>query len=127
MADERTAGPRATETGRTTDRHRQDTTARLDFAAINTAALGCLPALLERWLPDGRQIGGEYQALNPKRADRHRGSFSVNLQTGRWGDFATGDRGGDVISLAAYLFDLRQGDAARELAAAVGVEVPRHG
>jgi hypothetical protein len=36
--------------------------------------------------------------------DQNPGSFSINVRTGRWADFATGDKGGDVISLAAYLF-----------------------
>jgi hypothetical protein len=38
-------------------------------------------------------------------------------------DFATGDKGGDPISLAAYVFGTSQVDAARTLAAALGVEV----
>jgi hypothetical protein len=88
---------------------------RLDFAAVNAAALRDLPMLLVRWLPDGRVHGKEYFALNPRRADRHPGSFRVNLRTGRWSDFATGDRGGDPVSLAAYLFGLSQADAARRL------------
>ena len=40
-----------------------------------------------------------------------------------WADFATGDKGGDVISLAAYVFQCRQIEAARTLAATLGVEV----
>ena len=48
-------------------------------------------------------------------------SFSVNMRTGRWADFATGDRGGDVVSLAAYLHGLRQGEAARKLADMLGL------
>lgn len=95
--------------------------ARLDFHAINSAALSRLPELLERWLPDGRREGAEWVARNPRRNDRQLGSFKVNLRTGRWGDFATGDRGRDVISLAAYLGALRQGEAARELAGMLGL------
>ncbi len=94
---------------------------RIDFAAVNGAALAALPALLRRWLPDGRQVGREYVALNPRRADRRPGSFKVNVQTGRWADFATGDRGGDPVSLAAYLSATGQADAARSLAAMLGV------
>ena len=45
-------------------------------------------------------------ARNPTRPDRRPGSFKINLTTGRWADFATGDRGGDPVSLAAYLFGL---------------------
>lgn len=84
--------------------------------------MAVLPALLARWLPDGRQIGGEWIARNPRRADRSPGSFKVNLRTGRWADFATGDKGGDVISLAAYLAGIGQAEAARELARALGTE-----
>ncbi len=76
---------------------------RIEFGAVNQAALSVLPDLLRRWLPDGRMEGSEYVALNPTRSDRRPGSFKVNLRTGKWADSATGDRGGDVISLAAYL------------------------
>ncbi len=100
---------------------------KLDFPAINAAALPALPVLCARWLPNGNRIGREYVALNPTRADRRAGSFKVNLQTGRWADFATDDKGGDVVSLAAYLFGLRQSEAARRLAAALGISgMKRH-
>ena len=89
---------------------------RIDFAAVNRAALAALPALLRRWLPDGRQVGREYLARNPLRADRRSGSFKINVRTGRWADFATGDAGGDVISLCAYLAGIGQAEAARSLA-----------
>jgi hypothetical protein len=91
------------------------------YAAVNRAAQASLPALLARWLPDGHRIGREYVARNPTRADQRPGSFKVNLVTGRWADFATGDKGGDPISLAAYLFGLTQTEAARRLADMLGV------
>jgi hypothetical protein len=97
----------------------------IDFAEINRAALASLPNLLSRWLPDGKRRGQEYHARNPNRADRRLGSFAINLRTGKWSDFATGDRGGDVVSLAAYLFDLSQGEAARRLAEMLGVKETR--
>jgi hypothetical protein len=75
----------------------------VDFARINSAALAILPALLRRWLPQGRMAGAEWVALNPKRADGTPGSFRINAATGQWADFATPHRSGDVISLAAYL------------------------
>src|SRR4051794_36801881 len=90
--------------------------ARLGFAAINAAARSELVTLLARWLPDGRVSGREYEARNPRRGDRHPGSFRVNLRTGKWADFAVGASGGDPVSLAAYLFALSQTDAARRLA-----------
>ena len=87
-----------------------------DFAAVNAAVLACLPALCARWLSDGCRRGNEWIAKNPRREDRRPGSFSVNLATGRWADFALSDaRGGDLISLAAYLASLSQVEAARNL------------
>jgi hypothetical protein len=77
---------------------------------------------VQRWLPDGRRSGQEWVARNPTRADRHPGSFKVNLVTGRWADFATGHVGGDAISLAAYLFGLSQVDAARRIATMLSID-----
>ncbi len=94
---------------------------RIDFGAINAVALASLPTLLRRWLPDGRQVGREYVARNPRRADRRPGSFKINLRSGKWGDFATGDAGGDVVRLAAYLSGTGQAEAARALGDMLGV------
>jgi hypothetical protein len=87
---------------------------------VNRAALAVLPRLLLRLLPGARIEGAEYVVRNPKRPDRRPGSFKVNLATGRWADFATGDKGGDPVSLAAYLADCGQVEAARRLAAMLG-------
>ena len=93
----------------------------IDFAAINRAALQVLPPLLSNWLPDGRLEGDEWVARNPTRRDRFPGSFKVNMCSGKWADFATGDAGGDVVSLAAYLAGTGQAEAARKLAEMLGV------
>ena len=93
---------------------------RVDFAAVNARALCNLPALLERWLPGGRFQGAEYVVRNPRRDDRRLGSFKVNARTGKWADFATGERGGDPVALAAYLFDLKPFEAARRLQEMLG-------
>ncbi|HTW51430.1 MAG TPA: hypothetical protein VME45_06000 [Stellaceae bacterium] len=96
---------------------------RVNFDRINDAARAVLPRLLARWLPDGKLFGEEWVARNPRRADRHAGSFRVNIRRGAWADFAVeGARGGDVVSLAAYLAGLSQVDAARELARVLGIE-----
>src|SRR6201997_333618 len=100
---------------------------RIDFDQINRAALANLPALLARVLPSGKQAHREWIALNPRRADRHLGSFKVNRYNGRWADFATGDRGGDPISLVAYLAGVSQGEAARLLARMLGIDAARRG
>jgi len=95
---------------------------RIDFRRINTAALGAAESILRRWLPDGRVIGAEYTARNPTRPDHKAGSFKINMKTGKWGDFATGDRGGDLIALGAYLFNMGQGETALLMAEMLGVD-----
>ena len=45
----------------------------------------------------------------------------INVHTGKWADFATGDAGGDIVSLRAYLTGKGQVEAARELALLLGV------
>ncbi len=86
------------------------------FHRLNAMLLPQLPALVKQWLPAGRAAGAEWTALNPRRHDQRPNSFRVNLRSGRWADFATGEGGGDPVSLYAYLFtDGRQGAAARAL------------
>lgn len=111
------------ETARELARTRAARKGAVDFAVINGAALLHLPALCARWLPDGRLEGYEWSARNPCRVDRRPGSFKVNLVTGRWADFAMSDaRGGDPVSLAAYLSGQSQTQAARSLAAMLGLD-----
>ncbi len=95
---------------------------RLDFDRINAAALAALPAVLARVLPSGKAVHREWLALNPRRSDKRLGSFKVNRFNGNWADFATGDKGGDVISLVAYVEGVSQGEAARLLAQMLGIE-----
>lgn len=89
---------------------------REHFQRLNATLLPQLPTLVKEWLPAGRVAGAEWTALNPRRHDQRPGSFRVNLRSGRWADFATGEVGGDPVSLYAYLFTGgRQGAAARAL------------
>lgn len=94
---------------------------KIDFSNIAAEALGHAETILCRWLPDGRREGREWVAKTPTHADRKPGSFKINLRTGKWSDFSTGDRGGDLISLAAYLHGLDQAEAARRLAEMLGI------
>jgi hypothetical protein len=94
----------------------------IDFRRVADAAQTHADTLTRRWLPEGRREGAEWVAINPTRADHRRGSFKVNLATGKWSDFATGDSGGDLIALAAYLFHLDQAEAAQRIAAALGID-----
>ena len=95
---------------------------RIAFRRIADAAAQRAETIVLRWLPDGKREGSEWNALNPTRSDSRKGSFKVNLKTGKWGDFATGDRGGDLISLAAYIYRVDQSEAARRIADMVGVD-----
>ena len=88
---------------------------RLDFPAIAAAALSRAESLVTEWLPEGKRQGHEWTAINPTRADSKPGSFLVNLATGKWADFASDDRGGDLVSLLAFLEGTSQASAARKL------------
>lgn len=85
----------------------------IDFKRVADCALGSINSVLARWLPGGKKQGSEWVALNPTRADKTAGSFSVNLASGKWSDFASGDRGGDLVSLVAYLEGVSQPEAAK--------------
>jgi hypothetical protein len=93
----------------------------IDFKGIAAAALASAKTLLHEWLPGGRLKGREYVALNPTRNDRTLGSFQINWQTGQWSDFAVPVKGGDLISLFAYINSLDQGQAARQIAERLGL------
>ena len=94
-------------------------TKTLDFAGLNQTLLSDAEGLLMQWLPGGKQKGREWVcadlAGNP---DGH--SMSTNIDTGRWADFATDQKGGDLISLYATIRGIGQGDAFKELADGVG-------
>ena len=54
---------------------------------------------------EGRPRGNVWQTKNPRRVDRHGGSFTVwvkGVSPGAWKDFATGEKG-DVLDLVAFL------------------------
>lgn len=60
--------------------------------AIERMLLARAEALARDLAPDGEKRGAEWVARNPCRADGGRGSFSINLATGRWADFAIDKR-----------------------------------
>ena len=71
----------------------------INIKSVAAAALARINAVLTHWLPGGKRKGREYWALNPRRDDKSPGSFSVSTDTGQWNDFASGDQGGNLISL----------------------------
>lgn len=94
---------------------------KINFRAINQHALPHIDKVIRQWLPDGTRKGSEWVALNPTRSDSMAGSFSVNLNSGIWKDFATDDGGADLISLVAYIERTGQKEAAKELEAFLGM------
>ncbi len=80
-------------------------------------------SLLREWLPGGTVAGDEYNVKNPLRDDQHTGNFKINIRTCAWSDFALDDtkaKGGDLVSLYAYLEGTGQLKAAREVAKRIG-------
>jgi len=90
----------------------------INFELTKELVLECADEVLAHWLPDGELVGSEYKARNPTREDGSPGSFTINTRSGKWADFATDDKGGDLISLVAYLEGgERQTDAAVKILA----------
>jgi putative DNA primase/helicase len=90
------------------------TTGNSSFLFVAQRALEYVEPILETLLPGGELRGVEYAAFNPHRRDNELGSFKINTQTGVWCDFAESTdeaKGGDLISLAAYVLDKRQFEA----------------
>ena len=90
----------------------------LDFKVIARAALPHASELCQRWLPGGKLRGREWVCGDLRGGPGE--SCSVNTITGRWADFASGQKGGDLISLAAAVHGLSQVDACRKLATMLG-------
>ncbi len=88
-------------------------TRKIDFHSLAASLLARGPDLVHAWLPGGKIIGKEYHcgSLQGGPGD----SLGVNLQTGRWSDFATQDKGGDLVALYAAIKRISQIEAAREL------------
>jgi hypothetical protein len=99
---------------------------RIDFASVKAATLRSLDMIIPMLLPGGKRQGDEWSVRNPTRNDAKVGSFNVNMKTGVWGDFATGDMGGDMIDLVMYLRGGSNVQAMKELADLLNVQ-PRSG
>lgn len=88
---------------------------------VAAAALTSIESVLSTWCAGGKRESHEYVTLNPTRADSKTGSFKINLSTGAWADFATGDKGGDLVALVAFLENVSQLEAAKRLGAFLGI------
>jgi hypothetical protein len=93
---------------------------KVSFSKINQFAMPVLVQLIRELLPNGKRVGNEWVAINPNRRDTKMGSFKINLLSGKWSDFAIEARGGDIISLYAYVNNISQTKAAKMLAVNLG-------
>ncbi|NDD54353.1 hypothetical protein EBZ39_10835 [bacterium] len=94
----------------------------IDFKAINASLLLDGHSILKQWFPLGKKNGNEFKIGDIKGAKGD--SLSINLKTGLWKDFASGESGGDLISLYAAFRGIDQKQSAAQLAAMVGRDVP---
>lgn len=93
----------------------------IDFKALADALLARAETLVPLWLPGGRRAGHEW-VCGSLQGGKGR-SCSVNLRTGAWADFATGEQGGDLIGLYRAMHGLPDmGCAAVQVARDEGLE-----
>ncbi|MBP8140400.1 MAG: virulence protein E [Acidovorax sp.] len=92
----------------------------IKFAALADALLPDADRLVPLWLPGGQQRGHEY-VCGSLSGDKG-SSCSVNLSNGRWGDFASDEQGGDLLSLYAAIHGLSMTKAALQVARENGLE-----
>ena len=72
-----------------------------DFKEVNALLLARSLAVCKHLVPGGHVSGDEYIAGSLEGGKGR--SFSANLKTGLWADFATGQSGADLINLFAHV------------------------
>ncbi|WP_034409424.1 VapE domain-containing protein [Comamonas thiooxydans] len=86
----------------------------IQFGPLREALLADAENLVPRWLPGGQFDGHEYRCADLSGGHGH--SCSVNVKTGKWADFATGEQGNDLIGLYAAIHGLSNAKAAIQVA-----------
>ncbi len=85
----------------------------IDFQDLAAYSLRYITELVPEWLPGGRMQGNEWVCGSIRGGPGD--SMRVNMSTGMWADFATDDKGGDMISLLACVDSIKQIDSAKIL------------
>ena len=85
----------------------------IDFKDIGARILAQLSYIISDIVPGGELVGREYRAASILGGKGK--SFSINIETGVWKDFATNESGGDVINLYSQIKSCSQSDAAKTL------------
>lgn len=91
-----------------------------DYEALAAALLRDATNLVPRWLPGGRKVVAEWVCGSLSGGEGR--SCSVNMVSGKWSDFATGENGGDLISLYGRMHGLSNFQAAVQVARDEGLE-----
>lgn len=85
----------------------------IDFAAVGVRLLSQSRSLLPEWYPEGKLTGHEFKVGDLGGSPGE--SLSINVDTGRWSDFATGESGSDLVSLYAAKHGIKQSEAVKRL------------
>lgn len=85
----------------------------IDFKRIADDLLSRSHELVPSWLPGGKIMGHEYCCASLKGGKGD--SFKVNLNTGKWAEFASGTGGIDLLALYAAIHGVKNSEAARML------------
>lgn len=93
---------------------------KIPFSTIAGHALARARELLPAWFPAGKFHGDEFHIgdASGEAGD----SLKFNIRKGVGTDFATGQAFGDIIDLYAALHNMTEGDAAKRLAAELGLK-----
>ena len=93
------------------------------YDTVKTALRPCLEMVVADLLPGGRVKGNEYICGSTSGGPGE--SCKTNLKTGVGQDFATGEKWGDPIALAAVVRNCSQRDAALYLAEQYGIDLDK--
>lgn len=92
----------------------------INFRALADALLSMADTLVPQWLPGGCRRGPEW--VCGSLAGGAGRSTSVNLVDGKWADFSSEDKGGDLLSLYAAIHGLSMAKAAVQVARELHLE-----
>lgn len=85
----------------------------INFQGLAAELLAQAETLVPQWLPAGKKQGNEWVVGDLAGAAGE--SCKINLNTGKFADFASDVKGGDLIALYAAIHGLGMGEAARQL------------
>jgi hypothetical protein len=88
-----------------------------EIEQLEAEAIIYLPAIMKRWLPDGRLSGHRWNVRHPK-SNSH--AISVDLHDGSWRDFLNAKSGRTVTSLICHLTNLPAEQAILNLKSMIG-------